>query len=30
VPKLARHPGRVRWLGPDLGADTDAVMKEAG
>jgi formyl-CoA transferase len=26
VPKLARDPGRTRWLGPDLGADTDDVL----
>lgn len=30
VPKLERRPGRVRWLGPDLGADADATLKEVG
>jgi crotonobetainyl-CoA:carnitine CoA-transferase CaiB-like acyl-CoA transferase len=30
VPKLAGAPGRTRWLGPDLGADTDAVLGELG
>jgi crotonobetainyl-CoA:carnitine CoA-transferase CaiB-like acyl-CoA transferase len=30
VPRLERRPGRVRWLGPDLGSDTDAILKEAG
>jgi formyl-CoA transferase len=26
VPRLSRTPGSVRWPGPDLGADTDAVL----
>lgn len=30
VPKLADEPGRTRWLGPELGAHTDAVLEEAG
>lgn len=28
VPKLATSPGRVRTLGPELGAHTDAVLAE--
>jgi formyl-CoA transferase len=27
VPKLARMPGRVRWLGPELGAHTTDVLR---
>ncbi|MFJ4851225.1 MULTISPECIES: CaiB/BaiF CoA transferase family protein [unclassified Streptomyces] len=30
VPKLAEAPGRTRWLGPDLGEHTDAVLAELG
>jgi formyl-CoA transferase len=30
VPKLAATPGRTRWLGPDLGAHTEAVLTELG
>jgi crotonobetainyl-CoA:carnitine CoA-transferase CaiB-like acyl-CoA transferase len=26
VPKLSRTPGAVRHVGPELGADTDAVL----
>jgi formyl-CoA transferase len=26
VPKLRNHPGRTRWLGPDLGEHTDEVL----
>jgi crotonobetainyl-CoA:carnitine CoA-transferase CaiB-like acyl-CoA transferase len=28
VPKLSDTPGEVRWPGPALGADTDAVLRE--
>ncbi len=28
VPKLANHPGAVRWAGPPLGAHTDEVLSE--
>jgi formyl-CoA transferase len=28
VPKLRENPGRTSWLGPELGADTDAVLTE--
>ena len=28
VPKLTRTPGSVRHVGPELGADTDAVLRE--
>lgn len=28
VPKLSRSPGAVRAVGPELGADTDAVLSE--
>ncbi|WUD70871.1 CoA transferase [Streptomyces sp. NBC_00510] len=30
VPKLAEAPGGTRWLGPDLGEHTDAVLAELG
>ncbi|MGI5129783.1 CaiB/BaiF CoA transferase family protein [Pseudonocardia sp. CA-107938] len=30
VPRLDRHPGAVRWLGPELGADTHAVLADVG
>jgi formyl-CoA transferase len=30
VPKLGRSPGRVTWLGPELGEHTDAVLAELG
>ncbi|GAB2800644.1 CoA transferase [Actinoallomurus bryophytorum] len=30
VPKLGRNPGRVTWLGPELGEHTDAVLSELG
>jgi crotonobetainyl-CoA:carnitine CoA-transferase CaiB-like acyl-CoA transferase len=26
VPRLSQTPGSVRWAGPELGADTDAVL----
>jgi formyl-CoA transferase len=29
VPRLSATPGRIRHGGPDLGADTDAVKREA-
>jgi formyl-CoA transferase len=29
VPRLSATPGRIRHTGPDLGADTDAVRREA-
>ena len=28
VPKLSETPGEIRWAGPALGADTDAVLTE--
>ncbi|GJF04766.1 transferase [Pseudonocardia sp. D17] len=28
VPKLARRPGAIRWLGPELGEHTDEVLVE--
>ena len=28
VPKLSETPGEIRWTGPALGADTDAVLTE--
>jgi formyl-CoA transferase len=28
VPKLDHNPGRVAWLGPELGEHTDAVLSE--
>ncbi|MBC7631768.1 MAG: CoA transferase [Flavobacterium sp.] len=30
VPKLERHPGEIRHLGPELGADTDEVLGSLG
>ncbi|MBV7484573.1 CaiB/BaiF CoA-transferase family protein [Bordetella sp. BOR01] len=30
VPKLSRTPGHIRHSGPDLGADTQAVLQELG
>jgi formyl-CoA transferase len=30
VPKFAREPGRIRWLGPELGEHTDEVLAEVG
>jgi crotonobetainyl-CoA:carnitine CoA-transferase CaiB-like acyl-CoA transferase len=30
VPRLAREPGATRWLGPELGADTDAICETLG
>ena len=30
VPKLSATPGQTRWLGPDLGAQTEAVLTELG
>lgn len=30
VPRLARHPGSTRWVGPDLGEHTDQVLAELG
>jgi crotonobetainyl-CoA:carnitine CoA-transferase CaiB-like acyl-CoA transferase len=30
VPRLEHNPGRVAWLGPELGQDTDAVLEELG
>jgi formyl-CoA transferase len=30
VPKLTVNPGRTRWLGPELGADTDDVLAGIG
>lgn len=26
VPKMSKTPGKVNWLGPDLGADTKAIL----
>jgi len=28
TPKLSATPGRIRSLGPELGIDTDAVLRE--
>lgn len=28
VPKLSHTPGNTRWIGPELGADTEAVLRE--
>ena len=30
VPKLSATPGQTRWLGPDLGAQTETVLTELG
>jgi formyl-CoA transferase len=30
VPRLEEPPGRTRWLGPELGADTDYVLASMG
>jgi crotonobetainyl-CoA:carnitine CoA-transferase CaiB-like acyl-CoA transferase len=30
VPRLEQRPGRTRWLGPELGADTADVLGEIG
>lgn len=30
TPKLSRTPGKLRWLGQHIGADTDAILTEAG
>ncbi|HLS51053.1 MAG TPA: CoA transferase [Burkholderiaceae bacterium] len=30
VPKLSETPGQTRWLGPDLGAHTQEVLKSIG
>jgi crotonobetainyl-CoA:carnitine CoA-transferase CaiB-like acyl-CoA transferase len=30
VPRLEERPGRTRWLGPDLGADTDDILDDLG
>jgi crotonobetainyl-CoA:carnitine CoA-transferase CaiB-like acyl-CoA transferase len=30
VPRLDHNPGRLRWLGPDLGADTDDILDDLG
>ncbi|MNT69467.1 Bile acid-CoA hydrolase [compost metagenome] len=27
-PKLSATPGRVRWTGPELGADTDDILSD--
>lgn len=28
VPKIASHDGKIRWAGPDLGADTAQVLRD--
>ena len=28
LPALSATPGEIRWLGSELGADTDAVLAE--
>lgn len=28
VPKIASHDGKIRWVGPDLGADTEQVLRD--
>lgn len=30
VPRLEHRPGRTRWLGPELGADTDEALAAIG
>ncbi|MEV6849275.1 CaiB/BaiF CoA-transferase family protein [Actinoplanes sp. NPDC051411] len=30
VPRLEHNPGGTRWLGPDLGADTDHILDDLG
>ncbi|MDR2838982.1 MAG: CoA transferase [Azonexus sp.] len=30
VPKLSATPGEARWIGPELGAHTDAILAELG
>jgi crotonobetainyl-CoA:carnitine CoA-transferase CaiB-like acyl-CoA transferase len=30
VPKLSATPGGTRWLGPNLGEHTDAVLADLG
>ncbi|MGW6402946.1 CaiB/BaiF CoA transferase family protein [Streptomyces sp. NPDC055134] len=30
VPKFSAEPGRTRWMGPELGEHTDAVLAELG
>lgn len=30
VPKIASHDGKIRWAGPDLGADTAQVLRDVG
>jgi len=30
APKLSETPGHINWLGPELGAHTDVVLKELG
>jgi crotonobetainyl-CoA:carnitine CoA-transferase CaiB-like acyl-CoA transferase len=30
VPSLEQNPGATRWLGPDLGADTDDILDDLG
>ncbi|KOX01651.1 MULTISPECIES: CaiB/BaiF CoA transferase family protein [unclassified Streptomyces] len=30
VPRFTEQPGRTRWLGPELGEHTDAVLAEIG
>lgn len=28
VPKISSHDGKIRWIGPELGADTDQVLRD--
>jgi len=30
VPKLSETPGETRWIGPELGAHTDAILADLG